>query len=50
LNDFRDLEKQKTISEDDREKAEEQLQDATNEFIRKVDDVGRAKEKEIMEI
>jgi len=44
------LEKDKEISEDDSKKYVDQIQDITNEFIKKVDEVTAAKEKEVMEI
>jgi len=43
-------EKDGDISEDDLYRAQEKIQDLTNDFIKKVDDILKAKEKEIMEI
>ncbi|HID86131.1 MAG TPA: ribosome recycling factor [Anaerolineae bacterium] len=51
LEDLRDLEKEKLISEDDFYRArDKQLQDLTDRYIEKVNEIGEAKEKEIMEV
>lgn len=42
--------KDKEISEDDGKKAEKRVQDLTDEYIAKVDDIAAKKEKEILEI
>jgi ribosome recycling factor len=47
---FKDLKKEKEISEDDLHKAQEVVQKVTDEFITKVDAVVAEKEAEIMEI
>lgn len=44
------MEKDKEISEDDSKKYVDQIQTATDEYIKKVDEVAAAKEKEVMEI
>lgn len=44
------LEKDKEISEDDSKKFVDQIQEITNDYIAKVDEVTVAKEKEVMEI
>lgn len=44
------LEKDKEISEDDSKKYVDQVQTITDEYIKKVDEVTAAKEKEVMEI
>ncbi len=41
------MEKEKKISEDERFKGKDNLQKATDDYIKKIDDVGKAKEKEI---
>ena len=46
----KDLKKDKTISEDDQSRAQEETQKITDEFIKKIDAVFAAKEKEILEI
>lgn len=44
------MEKEKDISEDDQKRGTKDIQDLTDKFIKKVDDVVEAKEKELMEI
>ena len=44
------MEKNKEISKDDLKKGEKEIQDVTDTFVKKVDDLVVAKEKEIMEI
>ena len=44
------LEKNKKISEDDLKRAEKEVQDVTNSFIAKIDEVLAHKEKEVMEV
>jgi len=41
------MEKEKKISEDERFKGKEKLQKATDDYIKKIEDIGIAKEKEI---
>jgi len=43
-------EKDKKISEDDLKRAEKEVQDMTNAFVAKIDDVLAHKEKEVMEV
>jgi ribosome recycling factor len=50
INDLRDLEKEKLISEDDLRRGQEQVQDKTNAYIKKVDEIIQDKEKDIMTI
>ncbi len=50
LEDLRDFEKEKMITEDDFYLGRDELQKLTDEYIKKVDEVGAAKEKEILEI
>jgi len=50
LEDLRELEKEKMISEDDFYVGKEDLQKLTDRYIEMVDHIGQAKEKEIMEI
>jgi ribosome recycling factor len=47
---LKDLRKEKTISEDEQFKGQEETQKITDDFIKKVDGVFSAKEKEILEI
>ncbi len=50
MKDLREFEKEKLISEDDLEKAEDELQKLTDKFIQQIDSIGQHKEKEIMEV
>jgi ribosome recycling factor len=50
LNDLRELEKEKLVSEDEFYVAKEDLQELTDKYIEQVDEIGKAKEEEIMEI
>ncbi|GAB4532332.1 MAG: ribosome recycling factor [Anaerolineae bacterium] len=50
LNDLRELEKEKLISEDDFYVGKDELQELTDKYIGIVDEIGKAKEQEIMEI
>ena len=49
LNRFRELEKNKDISQDEHKRAQEQLQRLTDKFIADTEKLGQAKEKELME-
>jgi ribosome recycling factor len=48
--DLTDLEHEKLISEDERRRAEERIQDITDRFIKHVDEIGKAKEHEVLEV
>jgi len=48
--DFKDLLKEKEISEDENRKAEESIQKLTDKYVADIDNVLEAKEKEMMEI
>lgn len=50
LEDLRSFEKEKMISEDDFYVGKDELQKITDEYIKKVDEIGAAKEKEILEV
>jgi ribosome recycling factor len=50
LNDLRELEKEKLISEDDFYLGKEKLQELTDQYIEKINAVGKAKEEEILEV
>ncbi len=47
---IKNLKKKSEITEDDQKKAEKDLQDLTDKYIKKVDEACAAKEKELMEI
>ncbi len=49
LEKFRDMKKEKEISEDDEKRAEKQLQEITDDFIGKIDKIGADKEQEVLE-
>ena len=44
------MEKNKEITEDDRELAEEEMQKITDRFIVEIDEITKKKEEELMEI
>jgi len=44
------LEKDKTLSADDEKRAQERLQKLTDTYIKQIDDIGHAKEAEVMEV
>ncbi|MEE9199246.1 MAG: ribosome recycling factor [Dehalococcoidia bacterium] len=49
LEQVRTLKKEKEVSEDEEHRAEERLQKITDEYIDRINDVGQAKEKELIE-
>lgn len=48
--DIKEFEKEGEISEDDAERGQERIQELTDDFIKKIDEVGKHKEKDIMEV
>jgi ribosome recycling factor len=50
LDDLKELEHEKLISETDHRRAQERLQELTDKHIRELDHVGAAKEAEVMEV
>lgn len=48
--DFKDLLKEKEITEDERRQAEDRVQKSTDKFVAKIDEVLAGKEKELMEV
>ena len=50
LDDLRSFEKEKMITEDDLYLGKDQVQELTDEYIKKIDEIGETKEKEILEI
>jgi ribosome recycling factor len=50
LQELKEFEKEKMISEDDFYKGKDQVQELTDEFIVTIDDIGKRKEEEVMEI
>jgi len=49
-DDLRDFEKEKLISEDEREHGESEVQKLTDKHIEDIDEIGKRKEKEILEV
>ncbi len=49
LRDLREMEDEKMISEDERKRAEDKLQDLTDKYIQKANELGEHKEQEILE-
>lgn len=47
---IKDLKKEKEISEDEQFKGQEEVQKITDDYIKKIDELSAAKEKEILEI
>jgi len=50
MNELRKLEKDKEISQDEHRRAQEQLQKLTDRFISDIENIGKEKEKELMEV
>ena len=50
MDQFKKLEKDSRITEDDRAKAEKKMQEKTDEAIKGIDALAAKKEKEIMEV
>lgn len=50
LDDMKSFEKEKMISEDEFYVGRDEVQKLTDDYIKKVDEIGEAKEKEIMEV
>jgi len=50
LQDLKEMEKEKLISEDEHYRAREEMQKLTDRYVEQVDEVGRAKEEEIKEV
>jgi len=50
IDDLREFEKEKMISEDERHSGEDQIQKLTDSYVEKIEDAGDRKEQEIMEV
>jgi ribosome recycling factor len=50
LNDLREFEKEKLISEDDMHRGQDDLQELTDKYIKQIDQIGEEKEAELMEV
>lgn len=49
-NDLRDWEKEKEITEDQLSRSLDKLQEMTDKYVKQIDEIGREKEAEIMEV
>jgi len=49
-DDLKEYEDEKLISEDDHHRGRDQVQDLTNEYVSKMDEIGERKETEILEV
>lgn len=50
LNDLKDLQKEKMISEDDERRAQDEIQGITDQYVARVEEILAEKEKDLMEI
>lgn len=50
LQDLKEFEKEKMISEDDFFRGKDKVQELTDEFVEEIDGIGKRKEEEVMEI
>jgi ribosome recycling factor len=50
IRDLREFEEEKLISEDEMARGEEEVQKVTDKFSEQIDEIGRRKEREIMEV
>jgi ribosome recycling factor len=50
LNDMREFEREKMITEDDLHRGMDKLQELTDKYIEQIDNLGEQKEAEIMEV
>jgi ribosome recycling factor len=49
-DDLKEFEREKMISEDEQEQGEEEIQKLTDKFINEIEELGKAKEKEILDL
>lgn len=50
INDLREMERESMISEDDLHRGQDRVQEITDEYIKRVDEIAREKDEEIMTI
>ena len=50
MNEFKKMEKEKEISQDEHKRAHDQLQNITDVFMNEIERVGKDKEQELMEV
>ena len=48
--DLDEFEKEKLISEDDQKRGEQEVQKMTDDFVEKIEEIGKAKEQDILEV
>ena len=50
MNDVKEFEKEKLITEDDQRRGQDSLQELTDKYTKQIDEIGEAKEAELMEV
>lgn len=50
MNDLREFEKEKLITEDEQHRGQDDLQELTDKYTKQIDEIGEAKEAELMEV
>ena len=50
LEDYKAMKKKSEITEDDFKNAEKDIQNLTDKFVKEIDDITTAKEKEVLEV
>jgi ribosome recycling factor len=50
MNDLREFEREKLITEDDQHRGQDDLQALTDKYIKQIEEIGEAKEAELMEV
>lgn len=50
IGDLREFEKEKLITEDDQHRGQDDLQELTDKYIKQIEEIGEAKEAELMEV
>ena len=50
IQDLREMERESMISEDDLHRGQDRIQEITDEFVKRVDEIAREKDEEIMTI
>ncbi len=50
IDDLRDFEKEKVISENERDEGLEKVQELTDKYVKELEEIGKRKEKEVMEV
>lgn len=49
-DDIKEFEKEKEISEDDAKRAQDRIQEMTDDYVKKIDEMSKHKEKDILEV